>query len=436
MILAYRARDGAYNIVQLGLGGPNIFMFRITNGFGEPAPGQIVAVSLPAGVTDSGGGVYTADANGLINIELTTVLASAVPTVATLTVGKTSRTFTLGSTVTGHLRFSTSGGLPFVTPADPGYTNDVIGYQSTATVTVTEYDDGSDVVFQSLPVGATVLWSVKAVGNPSAAWWLRGEMARNGLTWGDNADGTSSWAVDDVVGTASPSDTVKLTDIVGSRSVTLEASVCIGGSVGNETTDADCTANGGVWYTDETTVSFGAGPLSVFTTNPNDGRVKAWAALYGTSAGTGNGDFTSAGNFFPAAGIAHGSVRNDTVLTSGSTPNMTATFGVGWTAGEITDGHYSTTAKLPKVSQLLAVAKYNGGYNGGVLRKGAAFAAGWPDDNWNGGNGSGWYEYWSGEVFFNGVYGYFNARVVLLEFGNDGWDYVFYDGSVAVGVLP
>jgi hypothetical protein len=333
------------------------------------------------------------------------------------------------SKVTRRLLFSASGGLPFVTPTNAGYLADVPGYQSTATVTVTDYDDGG--VSRPLTGGATVLWSVKSVGNPSAAWWLRGAAAKNGLTWGDKADGTSSWAVDGVVGMASTSGIVQLTDIVGSRSVTLKASVCIGGS-GGESAKALCSANGGAWYTDETTVSFGAGPLSVFTTNPNDGRGKAWTTLFGTSAGTGNGDFASTGNTFPAAGTAHGSVRNDTVSTSGSMPSMTAAFGAGWTAGEITDGHYSTTANLPKVSQLLAVAKYNGRSNSGVLRKGAAFAAGWPDSAFK----EGYYGYWSGEVVLVGAYGLFGARVVILKNGHDAWNLVGNDGPVAVGVLP
>jgi hypothetical protein len=292
-----------------------------------------------------------------------------------------------------------------------------------------------------LPGGATVLWSVKSVSNPSAAWWLRAATAKNGLTWGTDADGTGDWASDTVVGTPPTAARAQLTDVVGSRSVTLEASVCLGGS-GGESAEALCTANGGAWYADETTVSFGAGPLSVFTTNPNDGRGKAWATLDGTSAGTGNGDFTSGSNTFPAAGIANGSVRNDTVSTSGST----AAFGAGWTAGEMLDGHYSTTANLPKMSQLLAVAKYNGRYRGNVPRRGAAFAAGWPDDNWN----SGGYYYWSGEVAFGGDYGIFVALIVGLggDVGGDvdgdggvgggvsGEDFVDNDLSVAVGVLP
>ncbi|MDR1045112.1 MAG: hypothetical protein LBP33_08355 [Candidatus Adiutrix sp.] len=218
---------------------------------------------------------------------------------------------------------------------------------------------------------------------------------------------------------------------MGSRSVTLEASVCLGGR-GGESAEALCTANGGAWYADETTVSFGAGPLSVFTTNPNDGRGKAWATLYGTSA-TGNGDFISGSNTFPAADIVNGSVINNTVSTSGSTAAMTAVFGAGWTAGESTNGHYSTTANLPKVSQLLAVAKkYDGHYHRDVPRKGAAFAAGWPDDAYK----RGFYGYWSGEVVFVGVNGDFIARVVLLMDGNDVWDDIVNNLPVAVGVLP
>jgi hypothetical protein len=329
--------------------------------------------------------------------------------------------------VTGHLIFNASGGLAFVTPADPGYQNEVSGYQSTATVTVIAYDDGSS--YHSLPVGATVLWSVKSVSNPSAVWWLRSATAKNGLTGGDNADGTGDWASDTVVGTPPTAATAQLTDIVGSRSVTLEASVCLGGHGGDS---AVCSTNGGAWYADETTVSFGAGPLSVFTTNPNDGRGKAWATLRGTSVGTGNGNFTSTGNTFPAAGITHGSVRNDTVSTSGSTPDMTAAFGTGWTVGEMLNGHYSTTANLPRISQLLAVAKYDDHFHRDVPRRGAVFAAGWPDNAYKGR----FYDYWSGEVFFLGDLGIFVSWGVSLGNGRYGWYFVDYIYHIAVGVLP
>ncbi|MDR1045985.1 MAG: hypothetical protein LBP33_12895, partial [Candidatus Adiutrix sp.] len=110
----------------------------------------------------------------LISLFLLAVPASAVNSPMA---GKTSRTSALEATVTGRLLFSTSGGLPFVIPTDAGYLADVPGYQSTATVTVTGYDDGG--VSRPLPGGATVLWSVKSVSNPSAAWWLRAATAKN-----------------------------------------------------------------------------------------------------------------------------------------------------------------------------------------------------------------------------------------------------------------
>jgi hypothetical protein len=426
MILEYRVKEGAFNIIQRGMGVTNIFVFQITNGFGEAVAGQRVAVSLPAGVVDSGNGVYTTDGNGLISIALTTVPATAVPTVATLTAGKTSRTFTLGSAST-----LTSGTLIFLSTDGGDFNDPNTGYQSTATVTLEKYvDDNGE---QSLPVGAHVVWSVKSVANPSASsapWWKRSATAKNGLTWGDSADGTRDWAADAVVETPVTTAAVKITDVVGSRSVTLEAAVCIGGN-NNETTESACTGNSGTWYTGEQEVTFGAGPLSVFATDPTLGKGnKAWAILYGTS-GNGNGDFTSSSNTFPAAVAAGGNVRHDSVSTSGTSPGMTAIFQTpDWETGEIFGGHYSTTAKLPKVSQLLAVARYSS-YESSVPRKGAAFAAGWPDDGYD----SGWYVYWSGEVFFNDV-GYFGAWFVYLDGGTVGWDDVAYGYPVAVGVLP
>jgi hypothetical protein len=87
---------------------------------------------------------------------------------------------------------------------------------------------------------------------------------------------------------------------------------------------------------------------------------------------------------------------------------MTADFQTSdWEPGEMGGGHYSKTARLPKVLQLKAVAKNSG--------KGAAFAAGWPATN------AGRYEYWSGEVIFYGD-GEFRARYVNLVFGSGGED--------------
>jgi hypothetical protein len=180
--------------------------------------------------------------------------------------------------------------------------------------------------------------------------------------------------------------------------------------------------------------AFGDGPLSVFrkVLNANEGR--QWATAAGAKdAGisldtTGWGDFNAGGTNFPAVDFAEGFRPVNTGFTyGGSSGAWTATFPSGWTATEIAFGYqanYAEGSKLPKVAQLQAVAKMTG--------KGAAFAAGWPDDNSN----YGWYVYWSGEVFFVGDDGRFYARVVDLGGGGDGWTGVVYVFPVAVGVLP
>ena len=87
---------------------------------------------------------------------------------------------------------------------------------------------------------------------------------------------------------------------------------------------------------------------------------------------------------------------------------------------------------MPKVEQLLAVARYNSGFSDTVPRKGAAFAAGWPPDG-----GSAWYMYWSGEVMFSNL-GYFGARGVSLVNGGHDWVNLVDNPylPVAVGVHP
>jgi hypothetical protein len=96
--------------------------------------------------------------------------------------------------------------------------------------------------------------------------------------------------------------------------------------------------------------------------------------------------------------------------------------------------YYAEGSKLPKVSELLAVARYDDGYKSSVPRKGAASAAGWPNDNY----ALNLHAYWFGEVLFMDE-GIFYARVVSLD-GGDWGDWAISiggDGSapVAIGVL-
>ncbi|MDR3038222.1 MAG: inverse autotransporter beta domain-containing protein, partial [Candidatus Adiutrix sp.] len=258
LILEYQAKEGAYNITYQGSGGGGIYLFRVTDYFGNPAVGRAVTVALSGGalVALSGvaNGVFTTDAQGVIRVEVTPNGQSS--TTATLTAGKTTRSFPLSplspnAPASRRLIFAATNGPAFVA----GGAN---GYQSTASVAVVEYIDDLGNT-QTIPGGASVTWAVKSVTNPSAVWWRRGATALNGLTWGGTADGGSCWgvaAVDGatcsgpfgdghgVEGALPTAAALELTDVIGSRSVILEASVTIGG----------------ITYTGEETVSFGAGP--------------------------------------------------------------------------------------------------------------------------------------------------------------------------------
>jgi hypothetical protein len=82
---------------------------------------------------------------------------------------------------------------------------------------------------------------------------------------------------------------------VGSRTVTLKATVTIGG----------------VTYTGKNEISFGNGPLSVFTKVPISG--KRWAEKAGTlwTAAKFRGDFLADDNSFPVAIYCDGTVNDN-----------------------------------------------------------------------------------------------------------------------------
>ncbi|MDR0882063.1 MAG: inverse autotransporter beta domain-containing protein, partial [Candidatus Adiutrix sp.] len=435
MILEYQAKEGAYNITYQGLGGTNIHLFRIADYFGKPAAGRAVALALSGGalvaLTGAASGVFRTDDNGLIRVEVTP--KGQTSATATLTAGKTTKEFTLGLMGGSlHLIFTHLNGPAFTTP-DP-----TKGYQSTASVKVEFIIDDSGNIWT---IAEPVTWRVKSINNPSAAWWKRGATALNGLTWGDTVTGDQWWGTSSdgdahpVEGSLPTTAEIELTDVVGSRSVILEASVIIDG----------------VTYTGEETISFGDGPLSVFTSAPAPGT--QWATQYGNSSVGGttlsDNDFTSDGtnhsptpaNTFPAASSCGGNVNNAVINLGGVSGAWTATFPTesdGWSSAMAanSNGHYSTTSNLPKAAQLVAVSRYDSGYNTTVLRKGAALAAGWPEDNW----GGGYYQYWSGEVTFvggNTGFGYFLALGVALASGVDGWTFnVTYVNPVTVCAAP
>jgi hypothetical protein len=179
-------------------------------------------------------------------------------------------------------------------------------------------------------------------------------------------------------------------------------------------------------------VTFGKGPLSVFTGPPSAGS-KQWAV--GRTVDT-SPKFTELTNpaDFPAADYCGGTVHTGSsdITIGGSGPisytfNFTGGINLNhWREGDVKHNrYYSTTSKLPTWGQLVAVSAYNGSYNSTVNRKGAALAAGWPDDASNTGS----YRYWIGQVYFSGG-GSFYADYVFLSTGDD-----FY-GSYVTGATP
>jgi hypothetical protein len=250
-----------------------------------------------------------------------------------------------------------------------------------------------------------VAWSVEIVRNPTAPWWLKSSTSLSGLTWEDTtASGwDSSWSADSAEGTPPTGDVAELTDVVGDRTVKVTAGTIIGG----------------VTYEVSEELTFGKGPLSVFTSAPQADL--QWATKDGTSE---TEDFTDSGNSFPAASHCGGSVVNNSnvVQISGSSSpyGLIMTTGGGWETGDDVwfsyDEYFSTSSKLPSMGQLIAVSRHFGGYNSGVHRKGAALAAGWPDDAVSGGL----YRYWTGQVLFPST-GFFGADVVDLAYGSEGW---------------
>jgi hypothetical protein len=169
-----------------------------------------------------------------------------------------------------------------------------------------------------------------------------------------------------------------------------------------------------------------------------------WATARGipaTADDNNRGDFTALTNpsGFPAADFCGGTVHSGSsdITVGGSGLNSyTADFTKGkkikhWRDGDIISNEYfSTTSKLPTWGQLTAVSAYDSNFFTKVKRKGAALAAGWPDDA----RKEGYYRYWTGQVSFNS-FGYFNADNVYLANGSGIWfDYVTYATPVVACV--
>jgi hypothetical protein len=285
------------------------------------------------------------------------------------------------------------------------------GRQSTATVTAD---------FGGL-TPAIVTWSAEIVQNPTAPWWLRGSSDFHGLTWGANADAASYTAPGEwgnaIMGTASTGLVAQLTDVVGSRIVRLKAETNIDGVTHSKTID----------------VTFGPGPLSVFTNAPQVNGSTPFARLSGNPSHAGDtyGNLlslnpNSAADFPVSVGYCNGSVRVDSIASTTTAAPHSATFdfspGSGWVTGDqLTvsgtsyNGYISTTSNLPSWQQLLAVAGYYSSYHGSISRKGAADAAGWRVVD-NGNNGS----YWTSQITINRSNGRFYNYVIALSNGSPG----------------
>jgi hypothetical protein len=224
--------------------------------------------------------------------------------------------------------------------------------------------------------------------------------------------GNTNWSADEIkrspaVGGTDPKErTVFLADIVGSRTITVQAKA-------------------GVEESKEVDLTFGDGPLSVFAKTSTGGMAWSLANQSDNNQPPVNPySFQYSGNSFPAAEFCSGpgtidrAVRTDTSPRAGFEPWDSAS--AYWSLAQVTRSVFSSSysdvrravqSKLPKAEQLLAVSAYSTSYNGSVQSKGAAFAAGWPLDNLT--------IAWTGEALF--ASDTFNA--VFVRFA-DGFVYL------------
>jgi hypothetical protein len=416
IILEYRAKD-AYRIEYVGTGGLGIFVFRLRNGFDEVAAGVTATVTAGPGVVLAPSGTvqsYTTDGDGRFRVA---VASATSPFTLTIRAGGNEQTFTLSGNVVPYngllVNFNKTQGEDFVTTG---------GYQSTVQMTAVRMVNGVETALSS---GEQVTWSVTSsisgLSTGANGVWKRNTTALNGLSWGATADSTSyssgfsSWSSNSIAGTAPPSTdhTVNLTDVVGSRTITVKVTV------------AGETSSG-------SSFTFGKGPLSVFTEFSTNGNT-VWATTHN------NNDFQALDNTdpgsFPAATFCKGSVKNNVTATgpatstdAGFTPNDG-----GWdpdarpSPDSGNAGRYANTSGMATGEQLLAVAVYNSGYNNSgkaADRKGAAAAAGWLVNN-------AFVHSWTGEAayYYTGSWGFVAYRV-MFDDGRTGWYWV--DGGYSV----
>ena len=217
------------------------------------------------------------------------------------------------------------------------------------------------------PVKTKVTWSVldslvklPLDKDPAHPVWRRAPNALNGLMWGRElppellrrSELNKGGREFDQNARRPTGDTAYLMDIVGSRVVTVQAR----------------TRYLGEQLTATTRITFGNGPLSVFTKGPSG--FLPWAKTNPLQTAT----------LFPAAEYCKGSIPRDKFTGK---PNE------AWTdTGHTLKGGifmYAEGSNLPTVRQLQAVSSAGeGGFAG------AGQAAGWPDGG-----------YWTGEAYEN-----------------------------------
>jgi hypothetical protein len=244
--------------------------------------------------------------------------------------------------------------------------------------------------------GATVTWAVIRADNNSSAMYgaYKGENSKkSGLTWGQTPEAglnKDTLLQERITGSTNPSQyninnsttptgsdgktEQRLTDIVGEREITVEAKVKIG--------ETD--------YTATQAVSFGKGPLSVFTAPKRD--------------------YSQHENL----------INWDVAYKECNGADYTGNHSTGWSSGAYVGGSIppagTDDGKMPTQAEMQAVAvRYP--YNSNNNAQGAAHAAGWPDNWW----------WWVGQSITKDM-----VVIVVLADGGAVGGYYTDDSNVAV----
>lgn len=216
-------------------------------------------------------------------------------------------------------------------------------------------------------------------------WWMQQGGAYNGLVWGVHPAGyNTTQSAQTTMGDNIAGATAALTDIVGSRTVLLKATMDIGGTS----------------YSEEVSITFGDGPLSAFSTRP---ATRPWASA-DSSVITINNDlktFAAAQHCYAGWGSSGTPFENK--------PNST------WIYNNVPSGvnnyYYAVGSNLPQIEDLQRVSGPSALNTMGG--RGAALAAGWPTSRSA--------NYWTGQVIQQGTF----VKEVTLTNGG-----ITYDGRI------